>query len=66
MKKIKKILRLIGLILLILLASIGIGLGGGMPIPLTGRREEMSPDITIEQVDKKEETEEKDKLELKF
>ncbi len=54
MKKFKKIIRLLCLILMILLASIGVGLAGGMPIPLTGRREEMTPVIKIEQVDKKE------------
>lgn len=54
MKKFKKFIRLLALILMILLASIGVGLAGGMPIPLTGRREDMAPDIKVEQLDKKE------------
>ncbi|WP_316801762.1 hypothetical protein [Pedobacter nototheniae] len=35
----KRLLRLIALVFLLSLASIGIGLGGGVPIPASGRKE---------------------------
>ena len=46
MKTFKKTFRLICLVLLILLASVGIGLSGGAPIPLLRKREDMP--VTIE------------------
>ncbi len=39
-KSFKKLMRLLGLIVLIVLASIGIGIGGGMPIPAKGKKED--------------------------
>jgi len=40
MKRFKQLLRRLLLICLIVLASIGIGLSGGVPIPSFGKREE--------------------------
>jgi hypothetical protein len=38
-KKIKKIMRITGMIMLMALASFGVGLVGGVPIPMNKRRE---------------------------
>lgn len=38
MKKFRKLLRLFWLVIFIVLGSVGVGLGGGVPIPLTGRK----------------------------
>lgn len=40
MKKIKKVLRLFALILLIMLASVGVGIVGGIPVKPSGRKED--------------------------
>ena len=40
MKSFKKSLKLLGLILLIVLASFGIGIGGGVPIPSSNKKDE--------------------------
>lgn len=39
MKSFKKTLKLLGLVFLIVLASVGIGFGGGIPIPSSNKRE---------------------------
>lgn len=53
MKSFKKILRLSGLVLLIVLASVGIGFGGGVPIPTSHKREDAT-EINIELVESNE------------
>jgi hypothetical protein len=61
MQKVKKGLRLIGVILLIILASIGMGISG-VVLP-SSRERYMDVEIKIEQVDKKEDEElEKDEV----
>ena len=40
MKRFKKTLRLSGLVLLMVLASLGIGLGGGVALPRSGKKED--------------------------
>jgi len=55
MKKIKKALKFLVLICLIILASVGIGMVGGIPISFSDKRKQ-TPDIKIELV----ETDEKD------
>jgi len=52
MKKIKRIARLLGLVCLIVLASIGMGISGGVPIPLLRNRREPEKENT-ELVEKK-------------
>ena len=42
MKRFKRICKLGGLMLLIILASVGIGLSGGIPVPAAKRKEEMN------------------------
>lgn len=39
MKRIKEIIRLLGVVLLITMAPIGIGLAGGVPLQITHKRE---------------------------
>jgi len=59
MKKLKRVIRLFGLVLLIILASCGIGITGAF---LQGNRERcMNKEIRIEQVDKKEDEESEEK-----
>lgn len=50
MQKIKKLLRLLGLVFLILLAGLGIGLTGGLPVANLKRREDKI-EITDESVE---------------
>ena len=52
MKKLKKLMRLLGLLLLLALASIGVGLTGGVPIPVHPKKDEM--EIKIELVESDE------------
>lgn len=54
MKKLKKALRLLFLICLILLASVGIGMVGGIPLPISDKRKQ-TPDINIELVEPQDE-----------
>lgn len=54
MKKIKRVLRLLVLIGLIVLASIGIGISGGIPLPLSKNRRDTEKD-PIELIDNQEE-----------
>jgi hypothetical protein len=51
MKKIKKIIKIILFILLLILASIGIGLSGGVPLPSRGKRTSNS-NFNTEQIEK--------------
>ena len=53
MKDFKKTIRLFGLVVLIVLASLGIGICGGIPIPTSNRKED-SVKIKIEVVESKE------------
>lgn len=53
MKSLKKAIRLSGLVLLILLATLGIGIGGAVPIPPNKKREDAN-EIKIELVEVKE------------
>jgi len=41
MNNFKRTLRLLGLIVLLILASVGMGIGGAMPIPTNNRRQEI-------------------------
>ena len=54
MKKIKRIARLLVLICLIVLASIGVGISGGIPIPLSNNKRESEKE-NIELLENKEE-----------
>ena len=60
MKKIKRIARLLGLVCLIVLASIGIGISGGVPILLLKKRRESEKENTelVEEKDKKPDSKE--------
>jgi hypothetical protein len=42
MKRFKRILRLLGFVILIFLASLGIGLSGGVPIPPSHKKEDVT------------------------
>jgi hypothetical protein len=53
MKNLKKTMRLLGLFLLIVLASIGIGISGGVPISPSNKREDAF-EIKIELVESNE------------
>lgn len=41
MRKFKKVLRLLWLVTFIILGSVGVGIGGGVPIPLSGRKRDV-------------------------
>jgi len=58
MKNFKRTLRLLGLVTLIILASVGIGIGGCVPIPPANKKEE-----TIEIIVELEESSNDDKTE---
>lgn len=47
MKVFKKTVRLLGLFILIILASVGIAIGGGIPIP-PGNKKEENIEVSIE------------------
>lgn len=53
MKSFKKALKLLGLVLLIVLASVGLGIGGGIPIPPSNRKED-TIEVKVELVDSNE------------
>lgn len=53
MKSFKRILRLLGLVLLIVLACVGIGFGGGVPIPTSNKKED-TIEIKVELVESNE------------
>lgn len=57
MKKLKKALKMLALVSLIILASLGIGMAGGIPIPFSDKRREKQ-DVNIELVETAEEDEE--------
>jgi hypothetical protein len=59
MQDFKRKLHLVGLVLIMLLATVGISLGGGIPIPMSGKKED-GPPIKIELVkeDEEDDTEE--------
>ncbi len=60
MKKLKKAIKLVALVCLILLATIGVGISGGIPLPFSNKRKD-TPDIQIELVESdKEDTEVKE------
>lgn len=55
MKKIKKTLRLLAFIVLIVLAGLGIGISGGVPIPLSNHRKKSEKE-NIELMENQEES----------
>lgn len=57
MTYIKKALHIAALVLLILLATIGIGISGGIPVSASGKKED-TIEVKTEQVDNTEESEE--------
>ncbi|SDT60442.1 hypothetical protein SAMN05216490_4274 [Mucilaginibacter mallensis] len=65
MKSFKKALKLACLVLMICLASIGISIAGGAPVPLS-RRKENDPQIKIELVESKEETTDSVQIDIKL
>ncbi|MEO5911249.1 MAG: hypothetical protein ABIP95_10200 [Pelobium sp.] len=50
MKRFKKTLRLLGLVVLIVLACLGIGIGGGVPVPPSNKKEN-TIEINVELLD---------------
>jgi len=62
MKKIKRIVRLFALVILIVLASLGIGLSGGVPLPSFTNRKESEIDNTELIEDKEEQKDQKQSL----
>ena len=64
MKRLKKILRLLGLVLLIVLAGVGLGFGGGVPIPTSNKREDTT-EINIEWVEPNEDQTKSIRLDIK-
>jgi hypothetical protein len=65
MKSLKKGLKLICLVLMICLATIGISIAGGAPVPLS-RRKENDPQIKIELVESKEEATDLVQIDIKL
>lgn len=55
MKKIKKALRLMGIAVMIVLASFGVGLSGGVTIPVSKRREGIVVQVELVEEDKERE-----------
>ncbi|MCU4175800.1 hypothetical protein [Carboxylicivirga sp. N1Y90] len=53
----KKVLRVVALVLLILLATLGIGISGGIPVSSSGKKED-TIEVKSELLDNKEESEE--------
>jgi hypothetical protein len=64
MKKLKKLLRLLVLICLLVLASFGIGLNGGVPLPVIKRKNSYE-EVRIELIDKKDKVSETTKIQIK-
>lgn len=62
MKSFKKALRLIGLVLLLILATVGVGLTGGIPLRRTNKRDEIIEiNVTVgEETDTSADVERKD------
>ncbi|MCB0705762.1 MAG: hypothetical protein KDC34_10655 [Saprospiraceae bacterium] len=54
MERFKKLMRLLLLVILIVLASLGIGIAGGIPIP-TSKKSQQPIEINAELIDKKKE-----------
>ena len=65
MTRIKKILRIIGLIIFLSLASAGVGILGGVPITTRSRKEE-GLDEKIELVESRGDEDKSDHVELKL
>jgi hypothetical protein len=63
MKKMKSMFKLLGLVFLIILASIGIGIVGGVPLFPTSKRED-NVVVKIELVESKEEKTDLDQLSI--
>jgi hypothetical protein len=63
MKRFKRILKLGGLMLLIILASLGFGIGGGVPVPAIKRKEELNP-IKVEMLEIKKDKSESNLVDL--
>jgi hypothetical protein len=61
MKRFKRALRLFGFILLIVLASFGIGIGGGAPIPPSTRKKD-PVEVISEEVDSEKSNESESKV----
>jgi hypothetical protein len=64
MKSFKKTLKLLGLVLLIVLASFGIGIAGGVPIPSSKRKED-TIEISIELLESNEDKIKLDQFHIK-
>jgi hypothetical protein len=64
MKSFKKLLRLLGLVFLIVLASVGMSLGGGVPIPPSNKKEDYI-EVTVELDESDEEQTELGQFNLK-
>jgi len=60
MKKLKRIARIIAFIILILLASLGVGLSGGIPIPMSNKRKDAQKD-KIELIDNQQKKSDEEK-----
>lgn len=63
MKKLKRILRIVGLVLLVMLACTGIGLTGAAPIS-SSNRQVLPEEVNVEMVEKEEEGETDEMQEL--
>jgi hypothetical protein len=64
MKSFQKALKLCFLVLIIVLASIGVGIGGGVSVPFSGRKDN-DPQIKIELVESKDDATNLTKIDLK-
>ena len=64
MKRFKKMLRLLGLIVLLVLATVGIGIGGGVPVRSANRKEN-TIEITTDELENGEDKKEISQLDIK-
>lgn len=64
MKKIKKMIKLLAFVSLLALAGVGVGLSGGVPIPLLKNRRDFEKE-DIELVEEKTEKSDSEELQLK-